>query len=397
MPIKTRDPHSLGASDYLSWLKRVLEWLGDHSGDPDFPSHLTGGFEDKITAFKNALTNYNKLKELSDWGKSDLFDRAFKVLFEKLRTIQIALPTVAPNPPVLAEFGLAEPIPNDKDDIYIVAQNALAHWADVSGEPQFAPLTSDFTELQNLLDDYVAKRDEYYDIFNQKQTAQNEMLQTREECNKQERSIFTWYRSRHRIPTDEWWTETPWGASSGKKKKLHAPKNLSFDAKKQKLSWDVVPTADKYEAEVLDEQGNIVFSGDTDKDNIKVENIQEQIEYKARVRAVKLGSPAEYSQWSEGIAVFLGVPLVPQNLRWHPAEYHGDIFALIEWDAAAGADSYELEFDPEGGDAEIFDVGDRLYKYEDIMHTPRTYKYRVRGKNDFGVGDWSATLKIVIE
>jgi len=65
MAIKTRAPQYLGAADYLTWINNVLDWLGDHSSDPDFPSHLTGGLDTKIVAFENALSQYNALKELS--------------------------------------------------------------------------------------------------------------------------------------------------------------------------------------------------------------------------------------------------------------------------------------------------------------------------------------------
>ena len=175
---------------------------------------------------------------------------------------------------------------------------------------------------------------------------------------------------------------------------LAAPKNLAFAPKKKELSWESVPNADKYEVEVYDEQSTVlVFSGETDKEKIEVENIAEQKEYTARVRAVKLGSPAEYSPWSESIPVYLGVPMVPQNLRWHPAEYMGDTFALIEWDAAAGAEEYQLIYKNSGD--EVYH-GPLTHDYDDIMSTPGEHRYIVRAHNTSGWSAESDVLTIVI-
>ena len=384
MPIKTRDPKSLGNADYLSWLKRVLEWLGDHSGDADYPAHLTTGLDAKIVAFENALTAYNSLKELSDEGKSDLFDAAFKVLYEQLRRIQIALPTVAPNPPVLAEFELSDPIPNDKDEIYLLAKNVLARWATVANEPQFAPVKPDFAILQTLYDDYVVKRDAFYDIFNQKQTAQNDVLTTRAACNEQERAIFTWYRSRHRIPTDEWWTETWWGKSSDKEEpgeKLPAPAGLMFDQFRTQFAWQTVATATKYQLEVKNKATQQTTTYETDKLTQKAE--LPQGDYTAKVRAVREASPTEMSDWSAEIAVGI-IFAAPQHLKYIPGQHK------FTWDAVAGANTYELV---QEGVGESIYLGDAT---ECEFEVQSSAKFRVRAGNDESSewGEWSDWLAV---
>ncbi|RKZ32192.1 hypothetical protein DRQ33_06330 [bacterium] len=71
------------------------------------------------------------------------------------------------------------------------------------------------------------------------------------------------------------------------------------------------------------------------------------------------------------------------------------MMALIEWDPADRAEEYELAFTYNSCD--ILDCGTDIFKYEDILDTPRTYTYKVHGTNDFGVGEWNEELVIGVE
>ena len=116
----------------------------------------------------------------------------------------------------------------------------------------------------------------------------------------------------------------------------------------------------------------------------------------ARVRAIK-DKPYDESAWSDVLEIDARLPEKVKNLRWSEAEHLGEMQALIEWDAAERAESYEIDFNPVGRDGDVYDVGDKLFVYWSILSTPGTYKYKVRAKNVFGAGDWSDELTIVVE
>ena len=169
------------------------------------------------------------------------------------------------------------------------------------------------------------------------------------------------------------------------------PTGFTFDDAKQFFVWDDVVAADKYYFEVSRDGGQTWI--------MKYEGADAKFDGKqldpgkclARVRAL---NPTEISPWGITLEVWLGVSGIPANLRWHPEEHGGHLEALIEWDLTAGADTYEVMATHNGGD--IIYQGPNTFIYEDILGTPRTYTYKVCGKNAFGVSDWSAALVIVI-
>ena len=210
----TRDPGSLSYDDYLYWSRfELLKWLSEHIADADFPTHIVGDLSDltaKIDAYETALTPYGNLIELTN-GRNKLYSDAADNTTAKLQQIKTALPTIAPDPIILAEFNLAGPVPKDREKLYLVTKNALAHWADVSADPLFTPMVPDFTTLTALFADLTTTRDNYIDTDDQREATQNLVLSTREAIHVIERETFTWYRSRHPDGKEEWWTNTPWG------------------------------------------------------------------------------------------------------------------------------------------------------------------------------------------
>lgn len=214
----TRDPASLSYDDYKGWIRlEVLKFLVDHEGDSDFPSHIVpdiGAFETMIDAYDAAFDPYFTLIDQAN-AKNKLFTTAAEALADKLQQIKYALPTIAPDPDILADFNLASGVPEDRDLLLTVAGNALTHWADVSADPMFGPVVGDFTALQTLYSDCIDARLVYVDREDQRQAAQNSVLATREALHVTERKVFNWYRSRHPNGQDEWWTNSPWGKTSG--------------------------------------------------------------------------------------------------------------------------------------------------------------------------------------
>ena len=175
--------------------------------------------------------------------------------------------------------------------------------------------------------------------------------------------------------------------------KLYPPGGLRYKAQQKEFSWKAVKAAEAYELRISKDGGDtwkIVYSGAETKAGVVLESAQ----IMAQVRSVKESSPREESEWGDVLTLDARVPAVPKHLRWAPAEYHGVMMALIEWDAAERAEEYELHYTDNGGD--ILDVAD-TFKYEDILGEPRTYHYKVRGVNAFGVGEYSPVLEIVVE
>ena len=171
---------------------------------------------------------------------------------------------------------------------------------------------------------------------------------------------------------------------------LPAPNGFKFDDTTQVFLWKIVIGADRYQLEYSRDGGQtwtIKYEGAapkfdaTDMDSGK---------YLFRVRAL---NATETSPWGITLEVWLGVPNVPGNMRWHPEEYHGDMFAKIEWDAAAGATEYQLDYINDG---ESFNTGANTFKYEDIIGLPREHEYKVRAGNGFGWSEFSPVFVIVL-
>jgi len=214
MPKKSRFPQHLGWEDFLSFMRELIMWLMSQVGDPDHQPSFEVGMEAKVDDYEAALTTYKMKKDLSP-EKKKLKDAAIKVLRVALTRVKDTLPVFFANPDILGQFGIAGSIETDEDELYIQASGCMGHWAMVSGDPEFAPLVPDFTVAQTAFDDFVAKRQDFTLTFQAMQAAQNDMEELRIPIQEQERKIFDWYRSRHSDSNDPWWTDTPWGTSSG--------------------------------------------------------------------------------------------------------------------------------------------------------------------------------------
>ena len=216
MSSHTRKPYKLDYKSYLTWMREFAKWLLAHVGDADYPLHIVpsvAAFSALIDTFQAVLGPYDNLIQLAK-AKNKLYKTAFENIYDKLKQIKWALPTIADDPDILALFNLAGELPDDRDDMFITAQNALNYWATVAADPLFAPMVADFSALQVLFDDFVAAREAYFNTDNERETKQNELLAAKEALDTTEREAFTWYRSRHTDGNDEWWTGTEWGTVS---------------------------------------------------------------------------------------------------------------------------------------------------------------------------------------
>jgi hypothetical protein len=222
MAKKNRYPQYLGWEDFLTFMRELLHWLFEQVGDPDYKAALVTGLEGKVDDYEAALVDYVAKKELPPEYRK-LLDEKFEALRESLIQIKMTLPVFFPDPAVLGEFALSQDITNDEDDVYIIASACLAHWELVKLLPEYADMVADFGKLKDAFDDFVAQREQHMDSFQDMQTAQNVLIEKREPINTQERKLFDWYRSRHRVADAEWWTGSPWGTSSGGKEEPGEP------------------------------------------------------------------------------------------------------------------------------------------------------------------------------
>jgi len=249
MPQKTRSPKDLGIGDFISFIRELLLWLATQVGDPDYRATLVDGLQAKFDALKAKVVEYENLTELvPEFNK--LYTTTGKALHEGLSMLKTMLPSFFPDPAVLGEFSLADPISFDLDDLYITAQACFDHWADVSALPEYAEVAPDFIAVLAKFDDFVAKRDDYEAKFGEMEAAQNDILDLREAVEEQERDLFNYYRAKHPKGDDEFWTETPWGTTGEpESEKLPAVTgfHLVFVDPNLTLAWDAVEGADGYE------------------------------------------------------------------------------------------------------------------------------------------------------
>ena len=171
---------------------------------------------------------------------------------------------------------------------------------------------------------------------------------------------------------------------------LAAPTGFKFDDTSQEFLWKIVPDADSYQLEYSRDGGQTWLLKYHGVDNKFDATGMDPGKCLARVRAL---NATETSPWGITLDVWLGVPAIPLNLRWEPEEYHGDMFAKIEWDIAGGATNYQLHCINDG---EFFNTGTNTFQYEDIMGSPGEHEYKVRAENGYGWSEFSPMLVFVI-
>jgi len=214
MAKKSRYPSQFGWQDFLTFMRDLLYWLAGQVGKPDYVASLVAGLSVKVDDFEAALVTYINEKDLApDQRKAVVLKTT--ALYDKLAAVKIAIPVFFPDPATLGEFTLAGPIPQDEDDLYIVASACLLHWEDVKLLPAYAPLVADFAELKTVFDEFVLARTTYHETFQDMETSQGDMGNLKISILEQERKLFNWYRSKHKDSEEIWWTDTPWGASYG--------------------------------------------------------------------------------------------------------------------------------------------------------------------------------------
>ncbi|WP_066494850.1 fibronectin type III domain-containing protein [Abyssisolibacter fermentans] len=156
-----------------------------------------------------------------------------------------------------------------------------------------------------------------------------------------------------------------------------APQNINMEVTPTKITinWDPVKGATGYDVEV---QGKAVDNGKRTT-YINTEIIP-NMQYVFRVRAKNEGG---FSKWSEFLSL-VTITDIPNNL----SSENEDTIIKLNWNAVAGADSYEIEIDSN----EIKESATNSYTHENL--TPSTeHSYRVRSISSVGASEWSQLYK----
>jgi len=375
-----RDPSRLDNSDYGEFCDWVKEFLGDDRSLPHRPEHMVA---EQITLANNynvKLDAYKSARDGQAVAKQNM-DNALKALRQKLRWMQIILPTLTPgNDEILKGFGLHKPVPEKVADVKNYADAAWTHWQTVREEQLFAPLQSETDELGAFITAFETARESQ--VFYTAETAQrqNEMDTARAEHNTRERAIFTWYRGYYQDPQDDYWTQTPWGKAPEKiDDKFPAPGMLMYDQFRNDFSWQSVPEATGYELEIVNKTTQETITIATPNNQKRQELIKG--DYAVKVRAVKAASEPTYSKWSG--EVLFTIKSAPGLFKYNPG------LKELSWDSVAGATMYEvrkgISFTP------VYLGPDTKF----VLDLPAgQYQFRVRGGDEMANwwSEWSETL-----
>jgi hypothetical protein len=182
--------------------------------------------------------------------------------------------------------------------------------------------------------------------------------------------------------------------------------------RKPTYTWDAVEGADEYQIDVSGPSDS-GFERWFDADDVCSGNVceahpNEQLRYGGHTWRVRARSEGGTSGWSQriGFEVSRREPGVPQLTS--PRGTVSDDTPRFRWSPATGADDYQLQVrERDSGDV----VFSRWYDEDDICDDDRCttsipnsdalpddrYEWRVRGRNEFGNGDWSDFMNFKVD
>ena len=214
---KSRIPYKLKYDDYDNFLLGLPLFEADHSADPDFyPKYalippLMEDYHTKYSAYVNT-------QNLEDEARDAYIDEAITPLRDALVGLRRLLPALFDDDSMLANFGINKDIETDVDKLIVQAEICRDHWAVLcvpAPPPEYLPLQGKLDAIAGLFTTLLDNREAYAEATRNEEIAQNALLAARELVDHEERRMFNWYRGLYTDPENEWWTETPWGASSG--------------------------------------------------------------------------------------------------------------------------------------------------------------------------------------
>lgn len=159
------------------------------------------------------------------------------------------------------------------------------------------------------------------------------------------------------------------------------PENITFIAGRTEitLTWDPVADADGYEIEA---DGIIQDTGSAR--SFTHYGLEPDSTHRYRVRAKNAGGEGEWSNYIS--AVTLPNPPEPPDVDMITSEITKTQIK-ISWNPVAKTDRYEIE-----ADDTIYDAGSNTEFLHENLIPLTTHKYRIRGINAGGTGEWSSYI-----
>jgi len=213
---KTRRPYLLGDDDFDTFnYVDMKAFLASENSLPNRPEHLVAMQANLADAFHVKLDEYRYARNAQKIATT-AFGEAAKTVREKLRWMKMALPGLTPgSAEILVPFGLDSDVSADNDKMKNFADVVFAHWQTVRDEPLFAPFQSNIDALESDLNAYVVTQANQNAAIQTAQLLQNEKDEARKQSEGVLDALIDWYRIYYKSPQDEYWTQTPWGKSSG--------------------------------------------------------------------------------------------------------------------------------------------------------------------------------------
>ncbi len=247
---KTRRPYLLSDADFDTFnYVDMKKFLAGPNSLPNRPDHLVPQQAALADAFHLKLDEYKAACGVRD-NATSAFAEAVKAIREKLRWMQMALPGLTPgSDEILVPFGLDHDVPADNDEMKNYADAVDAHWQTVRTEAIYAPFQANIDALAGLFPSYVTAQSNQNDAQQAAALIQNQKEDLRKQLEDVLAALIDWYRIYYKDPQAEYWTQTPWGKSSGEEPaQLPAVTGLALDYDDPNLTvtWDEVAGADGY-------------------------------------------------------------------------------------------------------------------------------------------------------
>ena len=251
MGVKSRRPYHLPDDDFDTFC--YVDTKGFMAGVnslPNRPTHLVASQSALADNFHAKLDVYNAAKTVRD-NATSAFDEAATAIREKLRWMQLALPGLTPgSSAILVPFGLDVDVPADNDSMKNFADSVFAHWVAVRLEPLFLPFQANIDALAPIFTAYEIAQTNQNIAQQAASLLQNEKDAIRKQCEAVLMAIIDWYRIYYKNPLDDYWTQTPFGKSSGEGEgAIGVPENLVSEiiGADVRLVWDIVEGAEAYQ------------------------------------------------------------------------------------------------------------------------------------------------------
>ena len=252
---KSRTPDRFADDDLENFFTGVLLFGTEHAADPDFYPNYAD-LTPLIPVFITALQVFNVAKQTSE-ARFAKYQLEVEPLRQNMIGLRRLMPALFGNDEMLDAFGLYDAIPTDVDQLLPLARQCRDHWISISDPippPEYAPLAGKLDGMAGLITALETAQAALGQANIDKNQAQNAKDLARSSALMAERGMFNWYRGFYTDPQNDFWTETPWGKSSGggSSEPLPAVEGFGYDVPSRTGSFDEVIGRVGYTAQITE-------------------------------------------------------------------------------------------------------------------------------------------------